>query len=172
MSLKTEYEVIRMDTLEADDAMGIYATLHPGNVICSPDKDMRQIPGQLYDLKESTLITEEDGSNWHLIQTMAGDQTDGYSGIPGYGVKRAVAQLEEDGYNWTTVAKAFKEKGLDEDVALQNARLAKILTVDDYDLEHQRPILWTPSDASDGDDNGTRVSVSKDTRSAAYKHKR
>jgi 5'-3' exonuclease len=160
--LKTEYEVIRMDTLEADDAMGIYATLHPGNVICSPDKDMRQIPGQLYDLKESTLITEEEGSNWHLIQTMAGDQTDGYSGIPGYGVKRAVAQLEEDGYNWTTVVKAFKEKGLDEDVALQNARLAKILTVDDYDLRQKRPILWTPSNASGRADNGTRVSVSKD----------
>ena len=45
--LKTEYEVIVMPTLEADDALGIYATEHPGNVICSPDKDMRQIPGQL-----------------------------------------------------------------------------------------------------------------------------
>ena len=42
-----------MDTLEADDAMGIYATLYPDNVIVSPDKDMRQIPGNLYDLNES-----------------------------------------------------------------------------------------------------------------------
>ena len=122
-----------------------------------------QIPGQLYDLKESTLITEEEGSNWHLIQTMAGDQTDGYSGIPGYGVKRAVAQLEEDGYNWTTVVKAFKEKGLEEDVALMNARLAKILTCDDYDLEQKRPIFWTPTDASDGDDDGAGVQLSEDS---------
>ena len=160
--LKTEYEVIRMDTLEADDAMGIYATLHPGNVICSPDKDMRQIPGQLYDLKESTLITEEQGSRWHLIQTMAGDQTDGYSGVPGIGIKRATELFEKDGYIWSTVVKAFDDKGLGEDIALQNARLAKILTVDDYDLRQQRPILWTPSDASDGADNGARVSVSKD----------
>ena len=80
--LKNEYEVIRMDNIEADDAMGIYATMHADNVICSPDKDMRQIPGKLYDLKEVTLITEEAGHNWHYIQTMAGDQTDGYSGIP------------------------------------------------------------------------------------------
>ena len=160
--LKKEYEVIRMDTLEADDAMGIYATLHPGNIICSPDKDMRQIPGQLYDLKESTLITEEEGAHWHLIQTMAGDQTDGYSGIPGYGVKKAVAQLDEQGYKWSTVVDAFKEKDLDEDVALMNARLAKILQCTDYDLTKGRPILWTPSDASDGADNGARVSVSKD----------
>ena len=46
--LSEKYEVITMDTLEADDAMGIYATLHQGNVIVSPDKDMKQIPGQLY----------------------------------------------------------------------------------------------------------------------------
>ena len=31
--------------------LGIYATANPGNVIVSPDKDMRQIPGKLYDLK-------------------------------------------------------------------------------------------------------------------------
>ena len=43
--LKTEFEVIIMPELEADDAMGIYATQHPGNIIVSPDKDMRQIPG-------------------------------------------------------------------------------------------------------------------------------
>ena len=35
-----------------------------------------------------------------------------------------------------------------EEDALRNARLAKILTADDYDTEQSRPILWTPSDAS------------------------
>ena len=75
--------------------------------------------------------------------------------------------FEQDGYTWKTIVKAFAEKGLDEDVALQNARLAKILTIHDYDLEKQRPILWTPSDASDGVDNGAGLPVSEDTRSAA-----
>ena len=157
--LKTEYEVIRMDTLEADDAMGIYATLYPDNVICSPDKDMRQIPGKLYDLDTITEVTPEEGKKWHYIQTLAGDQTDGYSGVPGIGIKRAVSMFEQDGYTWKTIVKAFAEKGLDEDVALQNARLAKILTADDYDLKEQRPILWTPTDASDRADNGAGVPV-------------
>ena len=157
--LKTEYEVIRMDTLEADDAMGIYATLYPDNVICSPDKDMRQIPGKLYDLDTITEVTPEEGKKWHYIQTLAGDQTDGYSGVPGIGIKRAVSMFEQDGYTWKTIVKAFAEKGLDEDVALQNARLAKILTADDYDLKEQRPILWTPTNASDRADNGAGVSV-------------
>jgi len=165
--LKTEYEVIRMPTLEADDAMGIYATLHADTIICSPDKDMRQIPGKLYDLDEVKDVTPEEGKQWHYIQTLAGDQTDGYSGVPGIGVKRAIALFEEHGYSWSTIVKAFKEKDLDEDVALMNARLAKILTVDDYDLKQERPILWTPSDAGDGDDNGARVQLQEASGSAA-----
>jgi DNA polymerase-1 len=165
--LKKEYEVIRMDTLEADDAMGIYATMYADCVICSPDKDMRQIPGKLYDLDTVTDITVEEGKQWHFIQTLAGDQTDGYSGVPGIGVKRAIALFDNDGYKWSTIVKAFKEKGLDEEVALQNARLAKILTSDDYDLEQQRPILWTPTDAGDGPDNGAGVSVQKDSGSTS-----
>ena len=147
--LKTEYEVIRMPTLEADDAMGIYATLHPGNCIVSPDKDMRQIPGKLYNLDEVVEITPEEGMQWHYIQTLAGDQTDGYSGVPGVGIKRAAAIFEKDGYNWETIVKAFAEKGLDEDIALQNARLAKILQCEDYDLTKGEPILWKPSTTSD-----------------------
>lgn len=147
--LKTEYEVIRMPTLEADDAMGIYATLHPGNCIVSPDKDMRQIPGKLYNLDEVVEITPEEGMQWHYIQTLAGDQTDGYSGVPGVGIKRAAAIFEKDGYNWETIVKSFAEKGLDEDIALQNARLAKILQCEDYDLTKGEPILWKPPTTSD-----------------------
>ena len=40
-------------------------------------------------MTEVTLITEDDGNAWHYIQTMAGDQTDGYGGVPGIGIKRA-----------------------------------------------------------------------------------
>jgi len=144
-ALKNRYEVIIMPTLEADDSMGIYATQYPDNIICSPDKDMRQIPGKLYNMDEITLIKDFEGPRWHLVQSIAGDNTDGYSGVPGLGVKRATALFEEHGYSWKTVLKAFKDKGLDEDTALMNARLARILTVDDYDFEQKEPKLWSPS---------------------------
>ena len=144
-ALKEKFEVILMPTLEADDAMGIYATQHPGNVIVSPDKDMRQIPGKLYNLDDVQTITPVEGAKWHLIQTLAGDQTDGYGGVPGIGVKRAVALFEEHGYSWKTCVDAFAAKDLDEETALVNARLAKILTVDDYDFNAGAPRLWTPS---------------------------
>ena len=55
--LKHWYEVITMPGLEADDAMGIYATQYPGNIIISPDKDMKQIPGTLYNLDKTFTIS-------------------------------------------------------------------------------------------------------------------
>ena len=153
--LKTEYEVIIMPTLEADDALGIYATKYPGNIICSPDKDMRQIPGKLFDMEETVNVEEHEGKRWHLIQTLAGDQTDGYAGCPGIGVKRAITLFEDKGYSWKTVVTAFADKDLSEDVALENARLAKILTASDYDFNRQQPILWTPTANYRVDDGAT-----------------
>ena len=156
--LKEEYEVILMPTLEADDSLGIYATQHPGNIIVSPDKDMKQIPGELYNLDETFTVTKEGGAAWHLIQSISGDQTDGYGGVPGIGVKRAEALFKEKGYSWKTVVNAFKEKDLSEEDALINARLAKILTKDDYDFKKRRPILWSPS-ADYKINDGTRSKV-------------
>jgi 5'-3' exonuclease len=147
--LKEEYPVVIMPTLEADDALGIYATKETGHIICSPDKDMRQIAGDLFDLSTGVVtITPEEGRRWHLIQAMAGDQTDGYAGIPGIGIKRAEALLEANGATWQTVVEAFAAKDLDESVALMNARLAKILQADDYDFTNQEPRLWSPSSDS------------------------
>ena len=125
--------------------MGVYATKYPGNIIVSPDKDMRQIPGKLYDFKETVEITPDEGARWHLIQTMAGDNTDGYSGVPGIGIKRAEQIFKLKGYTWKAVVEAFEEKGFTEEDALINAQLARILTTDDYHHEKKEPILWTPT---------------------------
>ena len=144
-ALKKEYKVIIKPGLEADDTMGVYSTKFPGNTIVSPDKDMRQTPGLLYDFKETVEITPEQGAKWHLEQSITGDSTDGYAGIPTYGLKRAQSLFKEKGYTWKTVVGAYKEMGLKEEDALVNARLARILTVDDYDFEQKQPILWSPS---------------------------
>jgi len=155
--LAENYELIRMPTLEADDAIGIYATSNDNCVMVSPDKDMRQIPGTLYNLDETITITPEEGWQWFLIQTLSGDSTDGYSGAPGYGIKTSKKFLDESGYVWSNIVAAFKKKGLTEDDALLNARLAKILTKDDYD---GAPRLFNPTDAGDGDEDRAGVSAS------------
>ena len=161
--LHDEYKVIIMPELEADDAMGVYATSNDDCVICSPDKDMKQIPGLYFNMEETVTITKEDGWEWFLIQTLAGDQTDGYSGAPGFGVKTSAKFFAENGYTFNSVVKAFKQKGLTFEDALRNARLAKILTAADY---HDGPILWTPTDADYNSDHGTDVQDEKDEGSS------
>lgn len=145
-ALKKTFPVVVLPELEADDAMGIYATREPGqHIIVSPDKDMRQIPGDLYNLKDPVeTIDAEDARRWHLIQTLAGDQTDGYAGVPGIGIKRAVTLFENEGYTWETVVNAFAAKDLDEDMALRNARLAKILQAENYDFDTKTIKHWVP----------------------------
>ena len=161
-ALGLSYEVIVMETLEADDALGIYATANPGNVVVSPDKDLKQIPGKLYDLKEHHDITALEGHKWHWIQTLAGDQTDGYSGVPGYGVKTAAKLFDTNGYVWEEILGAFESKGLTRDDALLNARLAKILQASDYDFTNKRPIAWVPAATDYRDYNGAGVHTYED----------
>ena len=133
--------------LEADDTIGIEATRHadPSNIIVSPDKDMRQIPSVLWNLTDDvTEITEEEGDRWHLVQSLSGDPTDGYSGCPGIGVKRATELLDKNENQWEAVCKAYRDRGLSDDDALLNARLAKILRNENYDHDRNQPILWNP----------------------------
>lgn len=137
-----------IEGLEADDTIGIEATrfADPHNIIVSPDKDMRQIPSTLWDMKNDVVeITKDDGDRWHLIQSLSGDPTDGYSGCPGIGVKRATELLDKNENKWEAVCKAYRDRGLSDDDALLNARLAKILRNEDYDHDRNQPILWTPN---------------------------
>lgn len=150
-ALEQTYKVIRLPGLEADDTMGIMSqTLsQAGNevVICSPDKDMRQIPGKLWDLNPENAIqhiTSKEGWRWFLTQTMTGDQTDGYSGVPGIGKVKADALIDKHGAAWDTVIQAYLKAGLTEDDAIRNARLARILTADDFDFATGTPRLWEP----------------------------
>lgn len=144
--LKTIYDVVTYPTLEADDALGIIQTEEPeaDHIIVSPDKDMRQIPGQLFNMEELFSVTPEEGKRWHLIQTLSGDQTDGYAGCPGIGIKKAEALFAKHGESWQTVVDAFEKAGLDEETALLNARLARILQSTDYDRDSESVRLWTP----------------------------
>ena len=83
---RTNYKYCIRQNLEADDAIGIDATMfnNPENIVVSPDKDMKQIPSVLWNMTDDVVeITVEDGDKWHLIQTLSGDPTDGYSGCPG-----------------------------------------------------------------------------------------
>lgn len=156
--LHDNYRTYLKPTLEADDVMGILSThpkLIPGEkVIVSIDKDMQTIPGLLFNPNKDTkprLITEEEANHWHLYQTLVGDTTDNYKGCPGVGPKKAEVILltaDDDGTapggKWPGVVRAFKDRGLTEDDALLQARVARICRHTDYDFKRKEVILWAP----------------------------
>jgi len=143
-------------TLEGDDVMGILAThpkLVPGEkIIVSIDKDMKTIPGLFIrwgtEDAEVIEVSEKEADYWHLYQTLTGDTTDGYKGCPGIGAKTAekiLADFYEDGFDaWGEVVKTYEKKGLTEDDAIIQARMARILRASDYDFKKKQPILWNP----------------------------
>jgi DNA polymerase-1 len=130
--------------LEADDVCGIMATEDPTFVAVSGDKDFGTLPITWYNMlrDEMRSVTPEEADKFHLIQTLAGDPTDGYMGVKGIGTKTAEKILEKDGYNWETVVATYEKAGLTEDDALVTARLARILRDEDYDGVDIK--LWTP----------------------------
>jgi 5'-3' exonuclease len=144
--------------LEGDDCMGILATMKSPDerIIVSVDKDMFSIPGKFSRSGKASDIVEvtEDQANYqHMLQTLTGDQTDGYSGCPGMGPVKAKAILDcpdKDnmprtmGELWYRVKEAFIKAGLTEQDALLQARVARILRASDYDFKKKEPILWTP----------------------------
>ncbi|NIW82658.1 MAG: phage exonuclease, partial [Thermoplasmata archaeon] len=57
----------------------------------SNDKDLMTIPGKLYRPMndERLTITKVEADRFWMKQTLMGDKTDGYDGIPGVGPKTA-----------------------------------------------------------------------------------
>lgn len=87
--------------VEGDDTLGILSTKPEiANcarvIIVSCDKDFKTIPGMFYWLTnmEFLRLTEHEADYWHMYQTLIGDTTDGYTGIPGIGPETAVEFLE------------------------------------------------------------------------------
>lgn len=135
--------------LEADDVIGILATRNADKtpIIWSGDKDLNQIPGfHLSDDGDIDLITEEQGDAFFLQQCLSGDSTDGYSGCPGIGPKTAQKLIPLERFSlassWRVVVEQYEKKGLSEDHALRQARLARILRDTEYTLDEIE--LWTP----------------------------
>ena len=138
-------------------------------VIVSEDKDMRTIPSRLYNPNYPDLgvleITKTEAMQFHLWQTITGDTTDGYPGCKGLGAggefdpeqgafilgRRSMPYahdaltLSDPLEMWDNVIEAYASKGLTEDDAIHQARLARILWADDYNFKNNKIKLWNPT---------------------------
>jgi len=154
--------------------LGTSKLIIPGDkIIVSQDKDMATIPGlHCNDRKAREGMAAKKGKTYldfvrhitvaeadrnHLFQTLTGDSTDGYPGCPGVGPKKAAKLLDslwgmaDDGpffpvdLVWPHVVNEYVKKGLNEETALMNARVARICRYTDYDFTKKEVKLWTPT---------------------------
>lgn len=139
-----KYESLVLPTLEADDVLGIYTSKYPEKYVCwSIDKDLRSIPGFHLIDGRTVEITEEQADLAFYTQALTGDMVDNYPGCPKVGPKTAEKLLKDVGNMWEAVVAAFLKAGLNEDQALEQARLARILRHTDYDFDKKEVILWS-----------------------------
>lgn len=144
---REHFDVVERPRLEADDVMGILGTLSPDKyILASVDKDLMQIPGIHYNWNTDEMIevSEKEADYFFYLQVLTGDPTDGYKGCPGIGPKSAERILADAEDPWRAIVETYESKGLTEEDALVQARVARILRKEDYDYKKKQPRLWTP----------------------------
>lgn len=150
------FPVLVVRGLEADDVLGISCgqleDARQVPIMVSEDKDLKTIPGYLYQKGKLARISRAEADRWHLYQTLIGDSVDHYTGCPGMGPIRAEKLLSNSDHEtperrWRWITGAFNRAGCADDYALTQARVARILRAEDWDAEKREPILWQPPEA-------------------------
>jgi 5'-3' exonuclease len=84
-----KYGFFQPDNLEADDILSILRKVEGFDevIFCSPDKDIRQIPGKHYDYskKKWEQISADEAARRFWMQMLTGDSTDNIPGCKGIG---------------------------------------------------------------------------------------
>ena len=171
--LLTEDTAFMFSKIEADDLMGIFATMSVEDevVIASGDKDLMQIPGLHLWLDTGKEPEPEDGlvverSSGNIIQrntgehaqrrfyqqVLTGDSTDNIPGCKGMGPVGAKKLV--DGFDladpvgcWEAIVRTYETKGkVDQPshFATEQARLVRILQAGDYNFDTHEVRLWNP----------------------------
>lgn len=123
------------DGYEADDALGIEAG--PDRVVCSIDKDLRQVPGTHYNFVTGVFDTVDELEGWRsfyyqLILGDRGDNVPGFDGKmrvkwPGFlcPIKASLDSCKTETELYQVVKEVFAKTGGDETL-LRNGRLLYI----------------------------------------------
>lgn len=163
--LEENYTSYLKPTLEGDDVLGILATngkvITGEKVIVSADKDMKTIPSRHQSHGFNLMFNPDKDvepyfnysfmADWFwMMQTLMGDTTDCYTGLPKCGPGRALQVLDtpkpgnEVDVLWPKVVAEYEAKGFTEEDALVQARVARICRTEDFDYTTKRAIPWTP----------------------------
>ena len=179
---RPEFYCVKEPRLEGDDVIGIVAS-NPQvfgarkAVIVSCDKDFKTIPDcDFLWCTTGNILTQtvETADWWHLFQTIKGDITDGYGGIPGWGdtaegflndpfFTEPVTSVARSGKNkgqevtkwvkrapseteslWDCIVSIGAKAGMAEEEIIKQGQMARILRYHEYNIDTGEITLWCP----------------------------
>jgi len=94
--MKVRWKSCEVHGIEADDALAICQTKLSNTTICSTDKDLKQVTGNHYNIRDhkTSYVTEREAYSNLWSQVITGDTVDNIPGITGYGPVKARKYLE------------------------------------------------------------------------------
>jgi len=137
--LITAWDFRVADGQEADDAIGIHATLtRDSSIIVSIDKDLDMIPGHHYNpvKKDHYYVNDKDAIKNFYRQILTGDKVDNVQGLRGIGPKKAdkiLGDFDTDLAMYEAVLKAYDG---DAERVLENGQLLWI--------RRRKDEIWQP----------------------------
>ena len=137
--LITAWDFRVADGQEADDAIGIHATLTRDNsIIVSIDKDLDMIPGHHYNpvKKDHYYVNDKEAIKDFYRQLLTGDKVDNVQGLRGIGPKKAdkiLGDFDTDLAMYEAVLKAYDG---DAERVLENGQLLWI--------RRRKDEIWQP----------------------------
>ena len=138
--MKTKWEGVQADGMEADDLVAIWAyearDMEIPFVICGIDKDLKQIPGNHYNYHKSIHEFIDDDTAYYnlMLQCLTGDSGDNIPGIKGIGPKKAeriLAGVAPDRY-WDRIRAAWRGHGAG-DPTLSRTLLTMLKSWEEYE---------------------------------------
>lgn len=137
--LITAWDFRVADGQEADDAIGIHATLtRDSSIIVSIDKDLDMIPGHHYNpvKKDHYYVNDKEAIKNFYRQILTGDKVDNVQGLRGIGPKKAdkiLGDFDTDLALYEAVLKAYDG---DAERVLENGQLLWI--------RRRKDEIWQP----------------------------
>ena len=137
----SEWNAQVVNGMEADDAIAIKATeLDHKAIICSLDKDFKQVPCPMYDYTKKKVNSSlpDDAMRFLYKQALMGDRVDNIPGIYGVGPKKADKIIDPCTTEWecySTCLTHYWDNDLDERRLLESLSLLYLLRSPDDKYE-------------------------------------
>lgn len=158
--LKQNWGFVEWENHEADDAVAVMQWAMVNTIICSPDKDLKQVPGNHYDYKKGLrCYVSPNEAHYNLCyQLLMGDAGDNIKGCPGVGkvgAKQVLEHAQANGMSLLVAVDKTYEHKCGEGWFEQVTQAMALVTLRNYLSEEEELLLSSKIHSFDLDAAGT-----------------